>query len=225
MIQLSEYTTCFANDEELTEPGTAAESELKGVMKLLSSRMAHAEHRLVEEQLALEAELRAAENDKSTTSAEHSATVQLKLLALHELRQSSGDLTTFGSAIVAHLLLVLRMCAEHAAAEQENAMLGVLAGTPHASGAALRIDFWSRGQLEMVKQVRAIPVPRKDGTGMEDHEGFGWDTEDSELLSMRSTFGVGPKEKRKHSQIPASAQRRRWARSFHRECGCGRRHC
>ena len=38
-------------------------------MKLLSSRMAHAEHRLVEEQLALEAELRAAENDKSTTSA------------------------------------------------------------------------------------------------------------------------------------------------------------
>ena len=197
VIQLSEYTTCFANDEELTEPGAAAESELKGVMKLLSSRMAHAEHRLVEEQLALEAELRAAENDKSTTSAEHSATVQLKLLALHELRQSSGDLTTFGSAIVAHLLLVLRMCAEHAAAEQENAMLGVLAGTPHASGAALRIDFWSRGQLEMVKQVRAIPVPRKDGTGMEDHEGFGWDTEDSELLSMRSTFGVGPKEKRK----------------------------
>ena len=172
---------CKCDDAMLTDPGQPAQRELESVLARLVATAGDAQLGIVAELDKLKAQLSAPlaktkeKKPPSSTpaaqsapqSAPQSAGEHSMLLQLHELEGNRFRLLSFGSSLAAQLLLTLRMCADHARAEQDRALAGFFSGGA-PSAAAARVATWSRAQLDFVRMAGAIPVLRSLPLGESD---------------------------------------------------------
>ena len=78
------------------------------------------------------------------------------------------QLRAFGSCLAAHVLLILRLCAELTTAEQDDALGGILAGSGAQQRAgAMRLAGWPRAQRDMIRRLRSMTILRPDADGGE----------------------------------------------------------
>lgn len=159
---------------ELNEFGPPAQRMIEKLLRMLSvciaKAEAEAEAQRVELFAAIEdvhvvrpaaADVESSEISRTTSVLAADDDDASRLVKLHAVDAQRWRLRAFGSCLAAHLLLVLRMCAELTTAEQDDALGGILAGGGAQSRAgAARIAAWPRAQREMIQQLRTLKVRR-----------------------------------------------------------------
>ena len=154
-LQLETISTALTRGDGATDFGAAAEQRLIELLDALRTRLATALESLAMERAA--ALTAALERGRSTNGSVGAPNTALWVL-VHSLDRRRWALVSFATALTAHVLLMLRMAAELANAEQEDAISGVLSAADGARprSAAARVAHWPHSQVALVREMRLL---------------------------------------------------------------------